>query len=548
MTLKELLLAAPELQLELLNEKAAVDVPVSRIDISETPDISDYIDADAFLLTTAMVYREDQGKLKELLPKLRNAGVAGIAIKLGRFLDEISPAVLNEAERLSFPVYRIPRNKTLGMVSYVLQSALLGTETRQLYYALEIQKQLSAMLLAGAETGRLLERFSRLLKRNVLMFDYFFDFFAAGYSREDSLRLNGKNTEEIGGLLRKIQHETPVEGIEEFVLATRSGKIRCIVAPIEPGDGAPLFLAIPYVEPIPEPFSYFVTEQAVEVFAFSVHNSHQLTLQEWTAQEKAFLTLLRQTGEDALSPIQVKHILDAYSFLEKGPYQVVAVGYRHDEALKLPQQAHHYALVYNWLQKRLSGATEDYLLVPLISRQQYILLLRKTLPALPPLLRLTAERLREYLPLRLFYGVGNQADSLSALNLSHIGAVTALHDAMEQGDGTPIQFYRSEGVSELLQFVPKDHVRHFCSHVLGTLAYPQNEYDGELRRTLEAYLGCQSDITETARIMLVHRNTVKYRIEKLQGMLDGSLADPDFSLRLRLALHISSPGKTRFSS
>jgi purine catabolism regulator len=99
--------------------------------------------------------------------------------------------------------------------------------------------------------------------------------------------------------------------------------------------------------------------------------------------------------------------------------------------------------------------------------------------------------------------------------------------------------YFSQGVSELLRFVPEEHARHFCTCVLKSLAYPEQETHIILRQTLQTYLNCQGDIAETARALYIHRNTVKYRIARLNELLDTSLSNPDYSLQLRLALLLS---------
>ncbi|MDR2035922.1 MAG: helix-turn-helix domain-containing protein, partial [Coriobacteriales bacterium] len=85
--------------------------------------------------------------------------------------------------------------------------------------------------------------------------------------------------------------------------------------------------------------------------------------------------------------------------------------------------------------------------------------------------------------------------------------------------------------------------RYYCTHVLQGLAYPEGEYLSSLRDTLEVYLNCQCDITQTAKLLFVHRNTVRYRITKIQNMLPRPLDDPDFTLQGRLVTYLSEPGR-----
>ncbi|WP_250130042.1 helix-turn-helix domain-containing protein [Jeotgalicoccus sp. WY2] len=49
----------------------------------------------------------------------------------------------------------------------------------------------------------------------------------------------------------------------------------------------------------------------------------------------------------------------------------------------------------------------------------------------------------------------------------------------------------------------------------------------------------QCDITKTSNEIFVHRNTVKYRINKCEELLKVNVMDPAHSLNIRLALFIS---------
>ncbi len=59
-----------------------------------------------------------------------------------------------------------------------------------------------------------------------------------------------------------------------------------------------------------------------------------------------------------------------------------------------------------------------------------------------------------------------------------------------------------------------------------------------LIQTLAVYLETHCQISETAKRLYVHRNTIIYRLEKIEELLGKSLKDPDTTLHLRLALRI----------
>lgn len=65
-------------------------------------------------------------------------------------------------------------------------------------------------------------------------------------------------------------------------------------------------------------------------------------------------------------------------------------------------------------------------------------------------------------------------------------------------------------------------------------------HDGGLVETLGAYLDCFGDVAAAAADLHVHPNTVRYRVRRIEKVLDVSLADPDVRLLLSLSLRATS--------
>jgi purine catabolism regulator len=495
-----------------------------------------------------------------LVRELNQARAAGLAVKLGRFVAELAPEVLKKADELGFPLLKIPLDTTLGIVSHTLQSKLLGLETKQFHYALDIQKKISQALFQNLSLEELLRYFARLLDRHVLYYDYFFDLAASGPAYGRELVLTEQRTREIGGLILAAYKLKPFVGVEELLLRGSFGEINCMISPVVAGRQYPFFLVILHEGPMLEPFSSLVAEQAGNVFSLSAHNQRLLWENEWRAQEELFFRLTggNRPGArpgarpDGGSPPDMADVqlmepwmkaAPAFSLMARKVCQAAAVGFKTGGLPKEAADRDHFELVYRWLKKKLAAAGENCLILPLVSQGRFLLLWHETVDRLAPQLEDLAEGLGKIVPLELRFGLGNQAHGLGDLGHSYLEAAGALEKALNDESGRRVHFYYSEGAEELFRFVPREHVRHFCLHVLGGLAYPENEYDQELRRTLEAYLSAQSDITLTAKKSYLHRNTVKYRVEKSQRLMGKALSDPDFSLLVRLAILLSKQPK-----
>jgi len=536
--LSELLDAVPEAGLELLNPGVGLDCPVSGIDSSETPDIAQYVAPDTLLLTTAMMFVDNPQGLAQMIEQLHEAKTAGIAIKTGRFIAEVDPAVLEVALRLGYPVFRIPFETTLGITYHKLQSHIWGIETRQTFLALEIQKTMSRMLFGGASLNGLLQYFAHQIGHDVMYFDYFFDLQAAGMQTGVG-QPDEQQVLEIGQLLKKAHAIKPLTLMDELRLSTSSGELKCIITPIEAANAYPSYLVVLYQEEIPQPFLYSVAELASMVISFMAHNRLRMIESEWRSKAEHFQRLLHIKSQSDSSFIDAYQLAFTFPLLDLGQYQIVAIGFDASGLNLDLKKKDHFALVQLWVEKQTAALKDRCALIPLRESGHLLLFIRDPHIALPLMLQAMAEQLLEFVPLAIRFGIGNQTRKLESLNASYLEAVAALHRALENLELPVVQFYGSEGINELIQFAPDDHIRHYCTHILQSLAYPQGEYYCSLRSTLEVFLNCQCDITHTAKLLFVHRNTVRYRLTKIQNLLLHDLEDPEFTLQVRLAIYLS---------
>ncbi len=75
--------------------------------------------------------------------------------------------------------------------------------------------------------------------------------------------------------------------------------------------------------------------------------------------------------------------------------------------------------------------------------------------------------------------------------------------------------------------------------LLSSLRRYDSEHHGDLVRTLAAYLRHGGNSTQTANALYLHRNSLRYRLARIQALLGLDPDDPDARLALSIALLIS---------
>ncbi|WP_313469723.1 PucR family transcriptional regulator ligand-binding domain-containing protein, partial [Carnobacterium sp.] len=172
-TLKELIAIPRFSSLKSLTAEHHLDHVVDSIEITETPDVAFYIPKNVFILTTAMIFKDDQEKMIPFIDSLVRVNSAGLGIKAGRFIDKIDQKVLDYANKVGLPIIQVPSTAPLGSLLHQLLSYLWNTKTEQISYALDIQKRFSTLLMNDASTARFIAEFGKMVKTPVILLNPF---------------------------------------------------------------------------------------------------------------------------------------------------------------------------------------------------------------------------------------------------------------------------------------------------------------------------------------------------------------------------------------
>ena len=90
----------------------------------------------------------------------------------------------------------------------------------------------------------------------------------------------------------------------------------------------------------------------------------------------------------------------------------------------------------------------------------------------------------------------------------------------------------------LLETGAPDALRRFAATVLRRVEAHEERHGGDLLSTLQAWLAAGCSTAATAEALVVHRNTVSYRLGRIEQLTRRSLRDSEVRLELQLALMI----------
>lgn len=114
-------------------------------------------------------------------------------------------------------------------------------------------------------------------------------------------------------------------------------------------------------------------------------------------------------------------------------------------------------------------------------------------------------------------------------------ATSALRAAQAGGISNQLQHFDRLGFARaLIRWYEVDDVRATIDEILAPLAQLGSSKVAEAVHTLRTYLDSGQNVKTTAHRLHVHRNTIRYRINRILDVLDVDLADPEQRLLVEL--------------
>jgi purine catabolism regulator len=145
---------------------------------------------------------------------------------------------------------------------------------------------------------------------------------------------------------------------------------------------------------------------------------------------------------------------------------------------------------------------------------------------------------RQYPNNRIAIGLGQPVREVSSWRTSYRDAVQAMELAVRLQTDTPL-YIGDLGVYQLiLSLNDRDKLIEFCERTLGLLIDYDKRQNADLIKTLEAFFNCHGNLSQTADVLIVHRNTLLYRMNRINEIATIDLDRPETRLALHLALTI----------
>jgi purine catabolism regulator len=494
-------LRQPDLDLTLLTEgHTALSRPVLGAHSIEIAFPSRWVPKDWIMLTTGLRLRGRRDQQRQLIAELDENGQAALGWAIGLVVQRVPTAILDEANARGFPVFSVPIEIPFRDIISFVNGARLNDDLYVMRRIMAMQDYLMDALHLDDPEGEITNRLAAMLEADALLLG------------TDGALLQRAGTTEPEDVIDSLEAsddtllEAEVRGRQLLGVPVNTQHRRAgwLVLVVRPG---------PLAERLGKP----VLRSAAQLLGLVAHARRLEASDERKKREEVLLASLHEAEGERVIPLEHQALALGLDFSE--PARAVAWRRRADQPPLSRAVLDEVAIA---IEDSLAAARVPFLVA---RREDWIAGIiqggdEATVHLLPA-------RAREF---ALAVGLGRSIRTLGDAAQSMADARVALEHASHNG-ATIVRFDDLDPASWLLASCGQVVATQKIVEVLDPL-----RDQAALLETLRIYFVVNMNVAEAALRLNVHRNTVRYRLARIEELLDMRLNAPRTIANLHLAL------------
>lgn len=555
-TVREVLALPSYARARLLAGERGLENRISRVDVIEVPDPVEWMHGGEFLITAGYAFKDHPERLADLVRGLAAKGSAGLGIKVKRFIAQLPPEVIEAAEETGFPLIDLPAEIPFVELTTPVLVQVLAEQTSLLERATQVHKKLARVVVEGEGLAGVARGLAEALSNPVVIENDLLAPLAWHIPSTVAPFLSPAELE--ANFTSRIWAEVSSSGLMEQLrncLGTVEWKGRSdqgsvvylprLIAPVVIDRQVRGYVTLLQVSRMAKETAEPYLEQAAIVAALEL------------SKQEAVLEMKDRIQKDLVQDLLLGHFDSPDLMIRRAAYfgwdlqrPLVVISMdidcferfylgcprTEDEIQRLKERLLHSA-------KEIALALDAHAIVS--SSSDSIVVLTSVAgrgSSEKEAAIAAAETIKSYLSqqvaeVKVTVGIGSQTRALADLPLSYRQARETLRIGKLLSGGDRIFHYSDLGLYRLLfNATERSELNELLRESVGALIDYDQEHGTNLCATLEKFLESAGNRKKTASQLYIHRNTLIYRIRRIQELLNADLEDPETRLRLLVAL------------
>jgi len=502
-----------ELDLEPAASANAAEAPVRWVHISELEDPTPWLSGGELILTTGIPL-STAAKQRAYVKRLVGHNIAGLGFGTGFDHRKLPKALVEEADKRDFPLFEVPYSMPFIAVTEKAFARLVNEQYEVLQRGIAVQRRLERLVLEERGLEEIAATITSAVGGAVAIL-------SGRGERIAGREFRRQLPDEAWVAIRKEAVGHAHDG-HPFVPSHPSVAGRALAHPvISPGGGPPqAWVAIIRDSGGLGDFERLILQQAVAVVALEL-------MRQRVARETE-----RRLAGDVLSGALSGRLEPSELLRRLEPF---GIG---DEAAVLVFELDDPATAEPALERALVAEGVSAVVAPHASRGRELLCAVMDAEDNDPLDIAAAARRALAGERRAVRAAASRSGPPEGLRHSFHEARCALEaTALDDGDAPEVASWRDLGAFTLLLSVQDDEALSlYQESVLGPIERGDEEYGGELLRSLEAFIENNGQWEKAARQVYCHRHTLRYRMRKVEKLSGRDLSKAHDRIELWLAI------------
>ncbi|KKM12182.1 hypothetical protein SY88_04880 [Clostridiales bacterium PH28_bin88] len=555
LSVREVLLLPAYTGVRVVAGAKGLDRMVNNVNVMEVPDILEWVKEGDLLLTTAYAIRHDVEAQRQLIPQLARKGLAALAIKPGRYIEQIPQVMLDAAERWEFPLLELPGEVSFTDLINPVLIEILNKQAGYLQQSLETHKDFMNIVLEGGGLQEMADSLARRIENTVHILDQ--KHWRSAHacvnwdcsSFETLLDAPAFDQQHVNPTDQEMFQWLSSTSFNRRVVTVGGRRLHKLIIPIVAGREIHGQVTV-WDTNRPFSASHLLTiERLITVAALEIISYHAVSQVENRYRSEFIDHLLN--GHHRLTPEVIERgkvfgwdLNRSYAALVVG-----AAGVR-QESCWLPEGERS---LFQEKKEQLLQLVERtcmqwQLPVIIASNSTGIVCLvdpisgadehdeKKKLLALAAGLRQVAE---QRLGLAVITGIGRRHPGLDGLRRSYREACRVVEVArLLAGDGRVMHFTDLGPYRLLYLLEGNEELSAYLEETILPLVRYDREKQSSLLTTLDALFTHHGNVKKVSAALFTHYNTVLYRLKRIQEITGRDLEDPEDRLSMEIALRI----------
>ena len=532
-----------------------LDNIISFVNIMEVPEVTKWMKGGELLVTAGFALKDNGDERRRLVYDLAAKGVAAFGIKPGQYFQSIPEDMLEYANEVGMPLIELPGNTPYMDFMVPIFEILINDQVARLKKSEQIHDRLLEIVLNGNGMPSVCHTLVELAGNPVLIVDAKGNLLASAWPPQ----INGSNLERseevfLAELEKKDLHffslnphrwhrfELQMEGSVQPLVVVRIDVNNCLYGflvilethrdldsqDVMAVEHASTIVALEFLKQK----IVYDTEKQIRVELLEDLISGNFRFEEDVIRRAGHLGF-NLSGRITILVIQADLIR------EKG-HNDSQINQKRDEFVQFTQQM---------LLDFPGGAmilTKGENIIGLVRLQAG----REMKPLRKKLAEIKNEAAHKWPRLKLSMGIGQSVEAVRLIKKSYEEALDALRIAGFMYEDSSITFFEDLGAySFLFELQESMSMRNFFEQTLGQVIIFDRHNNAELLKTLIYYFKCDCNLRITAERLFIHKNTVLYRIRKVEEITGLSMNNPEQRFNLQLCIKLTQvlPGERKMA-